>query len=84
MSEEGELKKRIDRILDTGANMQYTDMGCVNSAEIAGMIQVGIRPSIKQIIDEMKQDFPIDPKGPELDKWTELRSWAIKWLGEKK
>lgn len=83
MNEEGLFKKRIDELLDNGANMQYTFMGYINSAEIAGMIRVGIKPSIHEIIEDAKKDIESNATfASEKLMIIDRKKWA-KWFGWK-
>jgi len=68
MSEEGKLKTEIDKLLEKGAEMQYSSLGCVNRAEVAGMMRVGIKPSINILLDEAKAEFPITT-----EKWYTIQ-----------
>jgi len=78
------LRERIQKEFDTAINMQDSALRCNNSAEIQGMLRVGMLPNIMRIIDEMKAeifplplgDLPINPKTGQRDIIVlDLKDW---------
>lgn len=87
---EGELKKQIGKLLEDGADMQYTVLACKNNAEFAGVLRVGIKPSIIILLDEAKKE--LTEAIQEINDTTALTigqkqlaifiDWFEKWFGE--
>ena len=95
---EGKLKTEIDKLLEDGANMQYTIMACKNNAEFAGVLRVGIKPSVDILLDAANKEFPtvIDAKDTaksilmrevkleDINRFhlILIEGWRKKWFGE--
>jgi hypothetical protein len=71
---EGLLQQRIRKEFQTAARMQYSLLRPQNSAEVAGMLEVGMLPNILKIIQEGKQEFPLSPLIESIDIYQSLRN----------
>jgi hypothetical protein len=88
--EEGEFKKRIKQEFKKAYDSCYSSLAPKNQAEVAGLIDVGLKPNILKILDEAKKECPFTQETFDMDfakndlYWKdEVKKWFLKWFGEK-
>ena len=72
----GKLYEGIEKEFKTGYDCCYSSLAPSNISEVAGLINLGIKPNVLTLIDKMKRDFPTPCHDPQVD------DWFTRWLGE--
>jgi len=81
----GKLQKKIEEEFKKAHDLCYVgEFGPSNRAECAGVIEVGLKPNVLEVVEEMRQDFvSMFVEGKYKSDWERAKAnqeWFERWL----